>query len=148
MAKASPPSKEAYLAFAEWRFRIQFAPSSRKSVLFFRRSRDHSIIWTLVMRGYYLGSPPTVRDCQDHATCSRPTTRKLIADGEAKGFLEIRAAEDDSRKRLVYPTARTLDEYESMVDGYLHLWDTLGLPRDTAAKPPAPARKSRGPAAK
>lgn len=128
-AKAKNPTKEPYLAFAEWRQRIQFSDSSRQSVLFFRRSRDHSIVWMEIMRGYYLGAPPTVRDCQDKAKSSRPTTRKLIADAEARGFLEIRAAPDDSRKRLVFPSRRTIEEYESMVDGYLSLHDTLGLPR-------------------
>jgi hypothetical protein len=127
--KAQLDDKEAYLAFAEWRLRIQFAQSSRQSVLFFRRSRDHSIIWMLVMRGHYLGAPPSVRECQEKATCSRPTTRKLLADAQARGFIDIRAAADDSRKRLVTPSKRAIEEYESMVMGYLGLADTLGLPR-------------------
>jgi DNA-binding MarR family transcriptional regulator len=122
-------AKEAFLAFAEWRLRIQFAQSSRKSVLFFRRSRDHSILWMLVMRGYYNGAPPSVRECQEKATCSRPTTRKLLSDAQARGFIEIRPAADDSRKRLVYPSKRAVEEYESMVMGYLSLWETLGLER-------------------
>jgi DNA-binding MarR family transcriptional regulator len=120
-------AKEAFLAFAEWRLRIQFAQSSRKSVLFFRRSRDHSIVWMLVMRGYYMDAPPSVRECQEKATCSRPTTRKMLADAQARGFVDVRAAADDSRKRLVYPSKRAIEEYESMVMGYLSLWDTLGL---------------------
>ena len=127
MARSRKAANEAYLAFAEWRQRIQFSDSSRKSVLFFRRSRDHSIVWMLVMRGHYLGTPPTVRECQEKATSSRPTTRKLIADAEAKGFFEISSAADDSRKRLVHPSRRTVEEYESMVDGYLSLAETLGL---------------------
>ena len=128
-AKAKFDPKEAFLAFADWRLRIQFAQSSRRSVLFFRRSRDHSIVWMLVMRGYYLANPPSVRECQEKATCSRPTTRKLLADAQSRGFIDIRAAEDDSRKRLVYPSKRTIEEYESMVMGYLSLWETLGLER-------------------
>jgi len=123
-------AKEAFLAFAEWRLRIQFAQSSRQSVLFFRRSRDHSILWMLVMRGYYQDAPPSVRECQEKATCSRPTTRKLLADAQARGFIEIRPAADDSRKRLVYPSKRAVEEYESMVMGYLSLWETLGLERE------------------
>src|SRR5438477_9056149 len=91
VSKAKFEAKQAYLAFAEWRLRIQFAQGSRKSVLFFRRSRDHSIIWMLIMRGYYQDAPPSVRECQEKATCSRPTTRKLLADAEARGFIEIRA---------------------------------------------------------
>jgi DNA-binding MarR family transcriptional regulator len=125
-AKKFDPN-EAFLAFAEWRLRIQFAQSSRQSVLFFRRSRDHSIVWMLVMRGYYMGAPPSVRECQEKATCSRPTTRKMLADAQARGFIDIRAAADDSRKRLVYPSKRAIEEYESMVMGYLSLRDTLGL---------------------
>ena len=133
--KAKLDAKAAYLAFAEWRLRIQFSAGSRRSVLFFRRSRDHSIVWMLVMRGYYLGAPPSVRECQEKATCSRPTTRKLLADAEARGFVDIRADAEDSRKRLVAPTRRTIEEYESMVMGYLGLWDTLGLPRQGRDRP-------------
>ena len=127
--KAKSDARDAYLAFAEWRLRIQFSESSRKSVLFFRRSRDHSIVWMLVMRGHYLGKPPSVRECQEKATCSRPTTRKLLTDAEAKGFIDIRADAEDSRKRLVFPSRRTVEEYESMVMGYLGLSETLGLPQ-------------------
>ena len=132
-AKTFAP-KEAFLAFAEWRLRIQFAQGSRKSVLFFRRSRDHSIVWMLVMRGHYMGAPPSVRECQEKAICSRPTTRKMLADAQARGFIDIRAAADDSRKRLVYPSKRAIEEYESMVMGYLSLRDTLGLERKSGRR--------------
>lgn len=127
--RASPrhkrPTKDVYLAFANWRFQTQHAHNLRRSIFFFRRSFDHSMIWTLVMRGYYQNALPSVRACQNAAKCSRLTTRKLLADAVAGGFLEIRPAADDHRKRLVHPTALAVAEYESMVKRYLGLWDTL-----------------------
>jgi hypothetical protein len=101
------------------------ASKIRQSIFFFRRSFDHTLIWTLVMRGYYRKALPSVRDCQNAASCSRLTTRKLLADAEALGFLAIRPAPNDSRKRLVHPTPRAVAEYEAMVKRYLGLWDTL-----------------------
>lgn len=77
------------------------------------------------MRGYYKNAPPSVRDCQNVAKCSRLTTRKLLADGVAQGFLAIRPAPNDSRKRLVHPTTLAIAEYESMVRRYIALGDTL-----------------------
>lgn len=117
--------KDVYLAFANWRFQVQRSAKIRRSIFFFRRSFDHTLIWTLVMRGYYRKALPSVRDCQTAATCSRLTTRKLLADAEALGFLAIRPAPNDNRKRLVHPTERAVDEYEAMVTRYLGLWETL-----------------------
>jgi hypothetical protein len=117
--------RDVYFAFANWRSEIQATTKVRRSIFFFRRSFDHSLIWMLVMRGYYGGRAPSVRQCLEAAKCSRLTTRKLLADAVAKGFLEIRSAPDDHRKRLVHPTRITISEYEAMVRRYLGLWDTL-----------------------
>ena len=118
-------TKETYLAFANWRFQTQHSHNLRQSIFFFRSSFDHSLVWTLVMRGHYKSAPPSVRDCQNVAKCSRLTTRKLLADGVAQGFLAIHPAPDDNRKRLVHPTALAIAEYESMVRRYIALGDTL-----------------------
>jgi len=145
---------DVYLAFANWRFQVQRTSKIRQSIFFFRRSFDHTLIWTLVMRGYYRKALPTVRDCQTAASCSRLTTRKLLADAEALGFLAIRPAPDDSRKRLVHPTPRAVAEYEAMVKRYLGLWETLlgaephlrtraRQGRTAAAKTPAKAAEIR-----
>ena len=77
------------------------------------------------MRGHYKNTPPSVRDCQNVAKCSRLTTRKLLADGVAQGFLDIRTAPNDSRKRLVHPTPLAIAEYEAMVRRYVGLGETL-----------------------
>jgi hypothetical protein len=116
--KASEPLR----AFADWRLQT-YARRPRESVRFFRSSLDHSMVWMLVMRGYYDNSPPTLGECQDIARCSRLTTRKLIADAVSKGLLEIRLAADDHRKRIVCPTERTIAEYVDMVRGYARFFD-------------------------
>lgn len=123
--RAPKPLRDIYFAFANWRSEIQATTKVRRSIFFFRRSFDHSLLWMLVMRGYYGQRAPSVRECVDAAKCSRLTTRKLLADAVAKGFLEIRPAPDDHRKRLVHPTPITVSEYEAMVRRYLGLWDTL-----------------------
>lgn len=119
------PPKDVYLAFANWRFQTQHSHNLRQSIFFFRSSFDHSLVWTLVMRGHYKNTPPSVRDCQNVAKCSRLTTRKLLADGVAQGFLSIHTAPNDSRKRLVQPTALAIAEYEAMVRRYVGLGETL-----------------------
>jgi hypothetical protein len=118
--KASEPLR----AFADWRLQT-YARRPRESVRFFRSSLDHSMVWMLVMRGYYDDSPPTVGECQDIARCSRLTTRKLIADAVGKGLLEVRPAADDHRKRIVCPTERTVAEYVDMVRGYLRFFEEM-----------------------
>ena len=123
--KKTRPLQDVYFAFANWRSEIQATTKVRKSIFFFRRSFDHSLIWMLVMRGHYSDKAPSVRECLDAAKCSRLTTRKILADAAAKGFLEIRPAPRDHRKRLVHPTPLTIMEYEAMVRRYLGLWDTL-----------------------
>jgi hypothetical protein len=109
-------------AFADWRLQT-YARRPRESVRFFRSSLDHSMVWMLVMRGYYDNSPPTLGECQDIARCSRLTTRKLISDAVSKGLLEIRPAAADHRKRIVWPTERTIAEYVDMVRGYARFFE-------------------------
>ena len=116
--KASEPLR----AFADWRLET-YARRPRESVRFFRSSLDHSMVWMLVMRGYYDNSPPTLGECQDIARCSRLTTRKLIADAVSKGLLEVRPAADDHRKRIVCPSERTIAEYVDMVRGYARFFE-------------------------
>lgn len=142
--------RDVFLAFANWRFQVQRTAKIRQSIFFFRRSFDHTLIWTLVMRGYYRKALPSVRDCQNAATCSRLTTRKLLADAEALGFLAIRPAPDDNRKRLVHPTERAVAEYEAMVTRYLGLWETLlgqasrdGAGAENGSRKRVPARRRK-----
>ena len=123
-----------YLAFAEWRITTHRSQDVRQSVRFFRKTRNHTLIWTVVMRGYYLGHPPSVNECISEAACWRETTRKILFDAEARGFLHLDAAGDDSRKKLVYPTKNCVREYEAMVDGYINLAERL-------ASEAAPARR-------
>lgn len=77
------------------------------------------------MQGYYAGTPRTLGECEDIAGWSRPTTRKLLNEARLLGFLDIRPAEDDQRKRLVFPTAVTVSEYESMVNGHMEFVGSL-----------------------
>lgn len=118
-------SQQPYLAFSTWRVQLYRSQKPRHSVRFFRRSRNHSLLWNFVMQGYYSGSPPSVGACEEVTAWSRPTTRKLLQEAQARGFLDLRAASEDHRKRLVIPTAKTVSEYEAMVNGYMGLWKTL-----------------------
>jgi hypothetical protein len=118
-----PPN--AYLAFAKWRVDLYRSQKPRESVRFFRRSRNHSLLWNFIMYGYYSDNAPTVGECEQVTAWSRPTARKLMAEAESKGLIEIRAAPEDQRKRRVHPTEKTIAEYEAMVGGYLNLWQQL-----------------------
>jgi hypothetical protein len=119
------PYTNWYLAFAEWRSGIQNANSEWRTVKFFRQSRNHTIIWTTVMRGHYLGLPPLVKECIKTVTCSRVTAHKIIVTAQAKGYFILRAAADDHRKKLVLPSDRCIADYQAMVDVFLRLVDIL-----------------------
>lgn len=122
--------------FADWRLQI-YKDRPRETVRFFRRSINHSMVWMLVMRGYFDGQAPTVGECQDIGKCSRLTARKLIADAVALGYLELRTDSEDNRKRTVYPTDRTISEYVDMVEGY------LAISKRICPDTPAPADESQ-----
>jgi hypothetical protein len=119
-------SPNPFRDFADWRLRI-YEGRPRESVRFFRRSLNHSMVWMLVMRGYFDGNPPTVGECQDICRCSRLTTRKLIADAVQRSYFDLQTGSDDLRKRSVSPTRRTIDEYVEMVQGYLAICETMRM---------------------
>jgi hypothetical protein len=119
--------RDWYLAFAEWRLGVQRARHRRKSVKYFRRTTHHLIIWTVIMRGYYAGRPPTFNDCLRSVTCAAETARKIILTAQGKGYLELRQAPSDHRKKLIYPTRQCITEYEDHVDTFLRLSQELAL---------------------
>lgn len=112
-------SKNVYLAYSTWRISLHRSRKPRLTVRFFRRSRNHSLIWNFVMQGYYEGTPRTMGEIEDIAAWSRPTTRKLLNDARQRGFFDIRPSKDDQRKRLVFPTQVTISEFEAMVKGHM-----------------------------
>lgn len=118
-------SQNAFRDFADWRLQI-YKVRPRESVRFFRSSLDHSMVWMLVMRGHFDGSPPTVGECQSIGRCSPLTARKLIADAVVLGYFELRTDSIDHRKRSVYPTERTIREYVEMVQGYAAIFERIG----------------------
>jgi hypothetical protein len=77
------------------------------------------------MQGHYEGVARSVGECEEVAAWSRPTTRKLLNEAKIKGFIEIEPDPLDQRKRLITPTAITITEYESMVNGYIQFVKTL-----------------------
>jgi DNA-binding MarR family transcriptional regulator len=117
--------KQLCLAFSSWRIQLHSSPKVRESVRFFRRSRNHTIIWNYVMQGYFGDNPRTIGECEKVTAWSQPTTYKLLREADRAGFLEIRQDPDDQRKKLVLPTSQTIKEYESMVKGYTKLFETL-----------------------
>jgi hypothetical protein len=126
---------DRYRAFAEWRLTTHRKGKGR-SVRFFRLTRDHTVIWSTVMRGHYAGAPPTIRECIAEVRCSKETARRIILLAQARGYFQIRSDEGDARKRLVAPSRQCVAEYEAMVDGYLELPDILGVrPRRGGNRP-------------
>ncbi|MGE5537030.1 MAG: hypothetical protein ACM30I_00310 [Gemmatimonas sp.] len=117
---------DRYRAFAEWRLSTHRTGKGR-SVRFFRLTRDHTVIWSTVMRGHYVGKPPTIQECITEVRCSKETARRIIVAAQARGYFQIRPAPDDARKRLVTPSRQCVAEYQAMVDGYLELPDILGV---------------------
>lgn len=118
-----------YRAFAEWRINTHRSTNRGRSVRFFRQTRDHTVLWTVVMRGYYAKQPANVKDCIAAVRCSKETARRIIVLAESRGYLQVRSSSEDARKKLVLPSRQCIVEYEAMVDGYLSLPQTLGLVR-------------------
>lgn len=109
------------------------ARDRRKSVKYFRLTTHHLIIWTVIMRGYYAGRPPSLNDCLRSVTCAAETARKIIRTAHAKGYLEFRQAPSDQRKKLIYPSPQCITEYERHVDTFLRLSQELAaIARRTA----------------
>jgi hypothetical protein len=123
-----------YLAFAEWRADIQRRTDAWRTVKFFRQSRSHTILWTEVMRGHYMAAAPGVSECLAAMPCAPMTARKIIARAEQKGYFLRRPAADDSRRKLLLPSAQCIAEYEAMVDEFLTLADKLGASRAKAGR--------------
>jgi hypothetical protein len=117
---------DRYRAFAEWRLGTHRRGKGR-SVRFFRLTRDHTVIWSTVMRGHYVGASPTIRECIAEVHCSKETARRIIMVAQSRGYFQIRPAPGDARKRLVGPSKQCVVEYEAMVDGYLELPELLGV---------------------
>lgn len=113
-----------YLAFAEWRLE-QRSIHTRRSVKYFRQSRDHMILWTVVIRGHYLGRAPSCNDCIREVKRAKETARKILFAAVAKGFFELRPSPDDRRKKLVHPSRQCVKEYENMVDILMRLPDAV-----------------------
>jgi hypothetical protein len=111
-----------YLAYIDYRMASHRAKPSSDILRFFRKSIDHSTLWLTVMRGHYLDDVPSFKICITSVRCSRETARKIIFDAQEKGYLQIRQAGDDRRKKLVYPTKRCIEHFERMVDNYQHLF--------------------------
>ena len=111
-----------YLAYIEYRMANHRSRPASDIFCYFRKSSDHSTVWMTVMKGHYLNQPASFKTCITAVKCSRETARKIIFDAQSKGYLQIRQAADDRRKRLVCPTKRCIEHFEVMVDSYQHLF--------------------------
>jgi hypothetical protein len=137
MQKKSQPTSDPrqqtnwFLAFAEWRIE-RYSVNPRMSVRFFRQSHNHALIWAMVMRGYYTKSPPSFKDCIRSATCATETTRKIIFNGVSRGYLSLDAALEDSRKKLINPSKKCIEEYGSHVGMFLKFAEILCPPNADA----------------
>jgi hypothetical protein len=114
-----------YRAYAQWRVASHRAAPKRKSVRFFRQSRPHTRIWMAVMEGHYAGRPVALTECIRDVMCSKDTARKIINAAIHAGYFILEGARDDSRKKLVRPSAHCVEDYQAMVDMLLRLADVL-----------------------
>src|SRR5258708_10102553 len=90
-----------YGSFAERQFKVHRSKTAEQSVRFFRQSIDHTLLWIMVMRGYYLDQPPSVKEIILQSRCSKETVRKIIARAQLKGYLETEVSDEDRRPPLL-----------------------------------------------
>ncbi|MFN4283569.1 MAG: hypothetical protein ACK4NA_13105 [Alphaproteobacteria bacterium] len=114
-----------YRAYAQWRVASHRAAPKRKSVRFFRQSRPHTTIWMAVMEGHYADRPAALNECIRNVMCSKDTARKIVNAAIHAGYFILEGAPDDSRKKLVRPSAHCVEDYQAMVDMLLRLADVL-----------------------
>lgn len=118
---APPRAINAYLAYAEFRIAKHRAKPTSQTFRYFRQTVHHSVLWMIVMRGYYVDDLPSLKDCIHEVNISKDTVRKIINDAQARGYLEWRSAPEDRRKKLIAPTRQCIAEFESLVDAYSRL---------------------------
>ena len=116
--KTADMGSNPYLMYTEFRIAKHRAKPASEIFRYFRQTIHHSVLWMVIMRGYYLGNPLSVKQCINEVQISKDTTRKIILIAAARGYLEIRAAEGDGRCKLVRPTRECVEEFEAMVDSY------------------------------
>lgn len=116
--KATEMGGNPYLTYAEFRIAKHRVKPASEIFRYFRQTVHHSVLWMLIMRGYYRGTPLSVKQCINEVQISKDTTRKIILNAAARGYLEIRGAEGDGRCKLVSPTRECIEEFEAMVDSY------------------------------
>ena len=103
-AKDAGARRNWYLAYTRWRI----GHLRHESVTYFRDSPHRSLIWFMVMRGYYDGAPPSLQDCIAASLCSIGTARAIITTAEAKRYFRFVSDPNDSRKRRIAPTAEVM----------------------------------------
>lgn len=108
---------------------------------YFRLTRDHTVIWSVIMCGHYVKTLPSIKDCIAETRCSKETARRILQTAVTRGYLRFIAAPEDARKKLVTPSRQCIAEFEAMVDGYLDLPKRLGL----APRPKQEKRKKNRP---
>lgn len=116
-----PRAVNPYLAYAEFRIAKHRAKPTSQTFRYFRQTVHHSVLWMIVMRGYYVDDLPSLKDCILEVNISKDTVRKIINDARAKGYLEWHSAPDDRRKKLIAPTRLCIAEFEGLVDAYSRL---------------------------
>jgi hypothetical protein len=122
-------SVNRYLAFAEWRVAMHRSTNRSRGTRFFRTTRDHTIIWNIVMRGHYAAEPPNMQERIAAVRCSTETARHIITLAIALGFLEIHPSAKDARCKEIVPTRQSILDFENVADRYFSLNEALGLPQ-------------------
>jgi DNA-binding MarR family transcriptional regulator len=107
-----------YLLYAEFRIASHRTRQESETFRYFRQTIHHSVLWMIIMRGYYRGELPSVKQCIAEVKVSKDTARKIILNATARGYLEIGTAADDGRRKQVRPTRKCIREFEAMVDSY------------------------------
>src|ERR1700748_3527928 len=92
-----------YRAFAERQFKVHRAKDFAHSVRFFRQSRDHMLLWIIVMRGHYADKPPSIKEIIVQSRSSKDTVRSVLASAEQKGYVQVEQSSLDRRQKMVRP---------------------------------------------
>ena len=101
---------------------LKSSPSEHnESVAFFRSNKLLMSIWLIILDHYYQKKKCSIECLIKHIPtefASRPTIYKQIEIAISKSFIVKKKDENDQRVHDLYPTKRTINEYEEWVNKF------------------------------
>ena len=94
---------------------LNISDSKFKTIKFFRKDIVSFWVWFCVLEQYYINNKNNIENIMraiPREYASRPTIFRIIDDAVAKNFFEKIVDKNDKRKYNLFPTSKTVKEFE------------------------------------